>query len=1092
MTYIEDTQDNNWQSVDNSFQATNLIFVDTNLTDYQNLISNFNNDLTAVYLINSQQNGIKQISEALENYSNLESIQIFSHGNIGLLQLGNTNLSAINLNLYQDELDTWGDALSESGDLLFYGCNLGANQEGFDFVNQIANFTGADVAASNNLTGNANLSGDWILEVATGKIETTTLSSTEYNEVLVVNQYNKLNGITADFNGDGKADFLRQEKGIWDDDNSNIANLLISTGTGFNQINLPPELDLKGDYTNLYVGDFNGDGKSDLFRQEKASWDNDIHNTANLLISTGTGFNKIVLSEDLWLHGDFTNLYVGDFNGDGKSDLLRQEKGTWDDDAAIDWGTVELLTSTGTGFINDWLPPGLSLAGDFTNLYVGDFNGDGKSDLLRQEKGVADNDNVNTANLLISTGTGFNSIALAETFALKGDLTNLYVGDFNGDGKSDLLRQEKSTWDNDNVNTANLLISTGTGFNSIALAENLYLKGDLTNLYVGDFNGDGKSDLLRQEKGFADNDTINTASLLISTGTNFNSTALAESFNIGGDHTNLYTGDFTGDGKSDIIRQDKGWYDFNQPNTQQVARLLTSTGTNFSATNLNSSFALSGNYTNIITNNVISKYLADNDKDGLKFNFTYDTSVTWDQKQAFEFAGQMWSEYLKDDVTVNIHVSMVNNSDLPSNTLGGAVPFFYQGTSYTDFKNKLSQDVDAKLAQASGNNDDQVAVANLDTGSTVQVASPNNTHAGVWRNFDRVAMTRANAKALGFIDGENETLDGTIVMNNLVGTSVGWQYDYFSNGVGTSKIDFTTVAIHEIGHTLGFVSVVDGLTNSNYTDQTLLNSSVTVLDLYRFMSQGVRTIRTGSGFFSLDKGTTSSARVSYGVSNIGGDFNADGYQGSHWKNEDNQGIMDPLLETNVRRQIGGFDVRALDVIGWDRKFASSSWDVMASDAWNAADERGNINRNTDVNAMLQDWRWARGSSGGTLRQEGNIGQFLAQQGFFSVGAFRESFDFSSVNSQQNTTLERSNFEDNLLTIIDRFDDQKSTSKLTLDTLQPLRQLQSYSNFNDDDSEEKLTTLAEWFSSYKSGELSLDDLKQLLEEIIPSKLMSYIE
>jgi hypothetical protein len=1075
MTLLENNDDN-WQSLDNNDRATSLIFIDSNLNNYQNLVPDTND--SAVFLIDARQDGIAQITEILERYSNLDSVQIFSHGDVGLVQLGNTNLSNSNLDKYQANLVTWGKALSEDGDLLFYGCNIGADVA---FIEQIANVTSADVAASNDLTGNVNFGGDWNLEVATGNIETATLTLTQYNGVFALSRQDLLNGITADFNGDGKADILRQEKGIWDDDNANIANILISTGTGFNQINLPAGLDLRGDYTNLYVGDFNGDGKSDILRQEKASWDNDNSNTANLLISTGTGFNKIVLSEDFWLHGDFTNLYVGDFNGDGKSDILRQEKGTWDD--YNDWGVASLLTSTGTGFTQTWLPPELSVAGDSTKLYVGDFNGDGKSDILRQKRTIADNDNINTASLLISTGTSignvaiFGNIALSEDFWLQEDFTNLYIGDFNGDGKSDILRQEKSFWDNDAFNTANLLISTGTSFNKIVLDENLSLKGDFTNLYVGDFNGDGKSDVIRQEKGVWDNDNSNTANLLISTGTGFNKIVLAESLNLGGDYTNLYTGDFNGDGKSDVIRQEKGWYNYNN---QSTAQLLTSTGTNFTTTNLNSAFLLNGNYTNIITNNAITNYLTYLDNDGLKFNFTYDTNVTWEQKRAFEFAGQMWSEYLQDDVTINIHISMVNNGDLPTNTLGGAVPFFYQGTNYSAFRDKLVKEVDIRQAQAGNNYDDQTAVNNLDSTPTIQVASPNNTNSGVWRNFDQVAMTRANAKALGFIDGDSTTLDGTIVMNNLIGTGVGWQYDYFSNSVGALSIDFTTVAMHEIGHTLGFVSVVDGLSSSNYQDQTLLNSSITALDMYRLMGQGTRSIRTGASFFSLDRGATNLARVSYGVNNIGGDYYADGYQGSHWKNEDNIGIMDPLLELNVRRQIGEFDLRALDVIGWDRRFASNSWDIFASDAWNAADQRGNINRNVDVNAMLQDWRWARRGTGTTLGQTGNLGQLLAQEGFFNIGSFRESFDFSALarnESNHETVVDEvgSNF---LTTIEDRFSSQDTN----VDTSKEILQQQINSAFTNDNTETEATnSLTEWLSNYDKDELNLDDLKAFFQQ-----------
>ncbi|MCC0177779.1 NF038122 family metalloprotease [Waterburya agarophytonicola K14] len=1064
-----------WQSSRDD-SANSLIFIDTNLTNYQSLIPDANKN--QVVLIDSQENGIEQITNVLEQYSNLASISIFSHGDEGTIQLGDTYLSDANLDAYQSDLAAWGNALSPEGDLLLYGCNVGANNAGLDFIERVASFTSADVAASNDLTGNFNLGGDWTLEVVTGNVETQTFVLTEYGSLLAISRSDRLTGITADFNGDGKADLLRQEKGDWDDDDSETAQLLISTGNNFTPINLPESLMLKGDYTNLYVGDFNGDGKSDILRQEKSVWDNDNSWTASLLISNGTSFSNIHLSEDLYLHGDYNNIYVGDFNGDGKSDLVAQKKGSWDNNHNDSWN-AKLLISNGTGFTQYAIDPGgsHSLRGDDTNLYVGDFNGDGKSDLLRQEKGGFDDDDSNTAQLLISTGTGFNIVAVSESFGLKGDYTNLYTGDFNGDGKTDVLRQEKSTWDNDSNSTAHILLSNGSGFNAYGLSESLDLKGDLTNLYVGDYNGDGKDDVLRQEKGDRDNDRYNTANLLISTGTNFNKIVLSENLNIGGDYTNLYAGDFTGDGRTDLVRQEKGWFNYDDNIT---AQLLVSTESNFNITSITPSSVLNGNYTNLITNNAITRYLNYKD-DGLKFNFTYDNNVYWEQKKAFEFAGEMWSEMITDNVTVNIHVSMVNNSDLPDNTLGGAIPFFHQGTSYTEFKNKLSQDVDSNQSSASGNNDDQIAVNNLDAGSTFRVASPNDTNSGTWRDFDKVAMTRANAKAVGVLDSDNPMLDGTIVMNNLVGTPVSWQYDYFSNSVGSSKIDFTTVAMHEIGHTLGFVSVVDGLNTSNYKDQAILNDSVTALDLFRFLqgSQGVRSIRTGYNFLSLDGGTNNLTRTSNGVNNIGGDYYADGYQASHWKNEDNAGIMDPVLETNVRRQIGELDLRALDVIGWDRKFAANSLDTFASEAWNKADDTGNVNRNVEVAGMLSDWRWARRGSASTLRQDGNIANFLAQEGFFSIGSFRESFDFSSVNAV---------IKNDFIIVVDNHSlpqgfetnndlDLENDSGVILDiNLEDVVTENSGINY-----EEMLALVTVGLSDDELGQLSLDDLAKLIEQ-----------
>jgi hypothetical protein len=82
------------------------------------------------------------------------------------------------------QLKAWGAALSADADILLYGCNVGADAAGKAFVNLLAQATGADVAASDDLTGNAALGGDWDLEVKTGAIESLGLSGLNYGHVL--------------------------------------------------------------------------------------------------------------------------------------------------------------------------------------------------------------------------------------------------------------------------------------------------------------------------------------------------------------------------------------------------------------------------------------------------------------------------------------------------------------------------------------------------------------------------------------------------------------------------------------------------------------------------------------------------------------------------------------------------------------------------------------------------------------------------------------------------------------------------------------------------------------------------------------------
>ena len=90
--------------------------------------------------------------------------------------LGTARLSADTLEFYTQQLRNWGEAFAADGDILFYGCNLAEGQFGQSLVARIADLTGADVAASDDPTGSEALGGDWSLEVATGSIETASLS----------------------------------------------------------------------------------------------------------------------------------------------------------------------------------------------------------------------------------------------------------------------------------------------------------------------------------------------------------------------------------------------------------------------------------------------------------------------------------------------------------------------------------------------------------------------------------------------------------------------------------------------------------------------------------------------------------------------------------------------------------------------------------------------------------------------------------------------------------------------------------------------------------------------------------------------------
>ena len=255
--------------------------------------------------------------------------------------------------------------------------------------------------------------------------------------------------------------------------------------------------------------------------------------------------------------GDEGAIFSGLVQGESFTESELQQLQLENDQAVITLDGEEIAIEQREASVNT-LPENLSLKGDLTNLHVGDFNGDGLDDFIRQEKGPFDDDDKNTADILFSNGDGtFDNVDLPENLSLKGDLTNLYVGDFNGDGLDDFIRQEKGGFDDDDKNTADILFSNGDGtFNNFDLPENLSLKGDLTNLHIGDFDGDRIADVLRQEKGKFDDDDKNTAQIISNlegfkrlVGTNNNDTLTAP------DDDNFFIEGFAG---NDILNGDGG------------------------------------------------------------------------------------------------------------------------------------------------------------------------------------------------------------------------------------------------------------------------------------------------------------------------------------------------------------------------------------------------------------------------------------------------------------------------------------------------------------------------------------------------------
>ncbi|MFO7905365.1 MAG: DUF4347 domain-containing protein [Pirellulaceae bacterium] len=169
---VSDGQTSNQETTDTRRE---LAFINDNLAEAEQLIAGLEDDedrnLEWVVL-DSERNGIEQISEVLADRQDMDAMHFLTHGTDAQINLGNIWLNNATLQENRAAIAGWGQSLTDDGDILFYGCQVSSGSDGKMLLNEIATLTGADVAASDDPTGHQSLGGDWELEYQAGTIET--------------------------------------------------------------------------------------------------------------------------------------------------------------------------------------------------------------------------------------------------------------------------------------------------------------------------------------------------------------------------------------------------------------------------------------------------------------------------------------------------------------------------------------------------------------------------------------------------------------------------------------------------------------------------------------------------------------------------------------------------------------------------------------------------------------------------------------------------------------------------------------------------------------------------------------------------------
>jgi hypothetical protein len=270
---------------------------------------------------------------------------------------------------------------------------------------------------------------------------------------------------------------------------------------------------ITGNYPySVAVGDFNGDGKQDLATANAYS--------DNVSILLGDGAGNFSAPTNFTV-GDFPNsVAVGDFNGDGKQDLATAN--AYSDN-------VSILLGDGAGSFS--VPTSFAAGDGPERVAVGDFNGDGKQDLA-----VA---NYSSDNVSILLGDGAGNFSVPTSFAAGDGPFSVAVGDFNGDGKQDLAVV--------NYFSDNVSILLGNGDGNFSAPTNFAVGINPNSVAVGDFNGDGKQDLATANEGYLGW----TVSILLGDGTG--TFSAPRNFGAGISPNSVAVGDFNGDGKQDLV-----------------------------------------------------------------------------------------------------------------------------------------------------------------------------------------------------------------------------------------------------------------------------------------------------------------------------------------------------------------------------------------------------------------------------------------------------------------------------------------------------------------------------------------------------------
>ncbi|WP_434418076.1 FG-GAP repeat domain-containing protein [Nannocystis pusilla] len=223
----------------------------------------------------------------------------------------------------------------------------------------------------------------------------------------------------------------------------------------------------------LFIGDFDGDGRDDMLCH-------DSNGDKWVALADESGRFPVTSwsAPMVWCRHQGAQLFVGDFNGDGRDDMLCHDR------AGNKWAAF--ADPSGQFPATSWFVPMEWCHHEGARLFVGDFNGDGRDDMLCHDR---------AGDKWVALADPSGQFSGEPWHSAMGWCTTegaqLFIADFNGDQRDDMLCHEKTgdKW---------VALADASGQFSSDSWHSLmdWCRGEGTELHVGKFNSDERSDML--------------------------------------------------------------------------------------------------------------------------------------------------------------------------------------------------------------------------------------------------------------------------------------------------------------------------------------------------------------------------------------------------------------------------------------------------------------------------------------------------------------------------------------------------------------------------------------------------------------------